>query len=324
VINQSYKNKEILLINDGSTDNSGEICDDLSKEFDFINVIHKKNSGVSDSRNIGINVSCGDYIMFLDADDYWTNNFLEDLSLIIENNEYPDFVFSNSEYRLYSKKLNLHTHGFLHEKFNNKYGKETLKYILNVKNEYLFSIWRGIYKSSVIKREQIKFESGVSIGEDADWLFRFILKSQSSLLYETPFYVYRVGRENSAMNNKSKQGLLSFLYIVDKWINIYLESPNEVKKIICNKLSNNYVEFLKYINNYEKSFVEKITKQINKTHLFDYVSSDYGKRIKLKKQKRGLNFVLITLNIKWKIKNKLESFLFKLGIKKHVKKLLNK
>ena len=73
VINQTYKNIEIILVEDGSPDNSSEICDRYAKLYKRVTVIHKNNGGLSDARNCGIKASTGDYITFLDGDDFWSN-----------------------------------------------------------------------------------------------------------------------------------------------------------------------------------------------------------------------------------------------------------
>ena len=70
IINQTYKNLEIILVNDGSTDNSGQLCDELAKKDDRIRVIHKKNGGLSDARNVGIDEAEAELIGFIDSDDY--------------------------------------------------------------------------------------------------------------------------------------------------------------------------------------------------------------------------------------------------------------
>ena len=78
VINQTYKNIEIILVDDGSPDNCPQMCDELAEMDDRIKVIHKMNGGLSDARNAGMKVVTGDYFVFLDSDDYWTDlNFFE-------------------------------------------------------------------------------------------------------------------------------------------------------------------------------------------------------------------------------------------------------
>ena len=79
IIKQTYEELEIILINDGSSDNSGIICDDFSKKDNRIKVIHKENGGLSDARNVGIDIATGELITFIDSDDYISKNMLEKL-----------------------------------------------------------------------------------------------------------------------------------------------------------------------------------------------------------------------------------------------------
>ena len=81
VIHQTYVDVEIILIDDGSVDASGEICDELEKRFSFVHVLHKKNEGVSIARNAGLELATGDYVLFLDADDVILEGALEKLVL---------------------------------------------------------------------------------------------------------------------------------------------------------------------------------------------------------------------------------------------------
>ena len=86
VFNQTYKNLEIILVDDGSTDNSGIMCDEYAKERDNITVIHQENQGLSDARNNGVKVSTGDYICFVDSDDIITSDYAEVLSKTLMGN----------------------------------------------------------------------------------------------------------------------------------------------------------------------------------------------------------------------------------------------
>lgn len=87
VINQTYKNLEIILIDDGSLDDSGKLCDNWKEKDDRIKVIHKRNTGLSDTRNVGIEKSTGNYIYFIDSDDYIDLDTIENLYInMIENN----------------------------------------------------------------------------------------------------------------------------------------------------------------------------------------------------------------------------------------------
>ena len=88
LISQTYKNLEIILVDDGSPDNSGKIADEYAQKDQRIQVIHKKNGGLSDARNAGMDVATGDYICFIDSDDWWINNtVLEHINKKLFNHE---------------------------------------------------------------------------------------------------------------------------------------------------------------------------------------------------------------------------------------------
>ncbi|MDQ1143763.1 glycosyltransferase involved in cell wall biosynthesis [Bacillus sp. SORGH_AS 510] len=87
IINQSYKNLEIILVDDGSPDRSGEICDEYAAKDKRIKVIHQKNSGVSSARNAGINAATGDYVCFADGDDYLMPDYVEYLMDLAVRND---------------------------------------------------------------------------------------------------------------------------------------------------------------------------------------------------------------------------------------------
>jgi len=88
--NQTFRNIEILLIDDGSSDSSGIICDDFAQKDERIKVIHKENGGLSDARNVGIMSATGDYVLFVDADDFIDNDLCRQLSAI--TNMEPDVL----------------------------------------------------------------------------------------------------------------------------------------------------------------------------------------------------------------------------------------
>ena len=86
VVNQTYKNLEIILVDDGSPDNCPKMCDDWAKKDKRIKVIHKENGGLSDARNKGIDIAKGEFITFIDSDDYVENNYVEFLYNLVREN----------------------------------------------------------------------------------------------------------------------------------------------------------------------------------------------------------------------------------------------
>ena len=87
IINQTYKNLEIILVDDGSTDNSGRICDEYAKKDDRIIVFHKENGGLSDARNCGIDAATGDWVQFVDSDDYIHQTMVEKMYSSCKRNQ---------------------------------------------------------------------------------------------------------------------------------------------------------------------------------------------------------------------------------------------
>ena len=97
ILIQEWKNYDILLVDDGSTDSSPQICDDYAKVYDFISVIHKKNGGISEARNTGISHAKGDYVYFPDSDDWLEPQTFKELAEVLESQEF-DIVSFNREF----------------------------------------------------------------------------------------------------------------------------------------------------------------------------------------------------------------------------------
>ena len=170
LLNQTYKNIEIIVINDGSTDNTLEII----KKYD-VKVIDEENSGgASVPRNVGIKHSTGDYITFVDADDYVDKNYIEDMVKLIETKNY-DIIETPLlfEANLKDKSL-LYTEYKLEKKesfdFKNEYFNNELRYVIGV-----------FYKREVI--QDIYFDERVRCYEDNMFNLRVKLRSKSYLLY---------------------------------------------------------------------------------------------------------------------------------------------
>ena len=166
VIAQTYSNIEIILVDDESPDNCPEICEQYARRDDRIVVIHKKNGGLSDARNAGIEKASGDYIFFLDSDDYVEINLIERLILEAQNNEsdvvicgyYADSVDSN-ETLLSSKN---------YKGINGVYNKKNFQKIPLDSNTVglLGYAWNKLYKIQTINSKSHRFIKGLSLIED--------------------------------------------------------------------------------------------------------------------------------------------------------------
>ncbi|WP_206425633.1 glycosyltransferase family 2 protein [Romboutsia sp. Marseille-P6047] len=168
VINQSLKDIEIILVNDGSPDNCPKICDEYANKDSRIKVIHKSNGGLSSARNAGMKIATGDYIGFVDSDDYIEINMYEQMyKVAYENN--VDFVMSDY-YKVYndSKKevtLDIDSSLYLKEDIYNKiYPSLIMKE--NIDYGPLLAVWHCLYKTSFIKENDLYFDEQVKYSED--------------------------------------------------------------------------------------------------------------------------------------------------------------
>ncbi len=186
VINQTYKNIEIILVDDGSTDNSGRICDEYAKNDKRINVIHKKNGGLSSARNTGLDVASGDYIMFLDSDDLFLPSSCELMLKEIED-KIADYVIGNYQ--------NCTEEGELWDfpVFDiNKY-KEFKLDIKDYKNSFFImnsSACNKIFRTSFLKKLNMRFVEGVP-AEDAIFTTHCFIKSKNVYYIPDVMYLYR-------------------------------------------------------------------------------------------------------------------------------------
>ena len=248
LVSQTYENIEIILVDDGSPDNSGKICDEWANKDERIKVIHKKNSGVSATRNIGISESTGKYLIFVDSDDWLEQNAIELLynkivtenvdmvsgSYFINTDETEKTIATNSLYKM-NKKFLLNTKEF---------EEKILKSFLNGKIPgYL---WLFIIKKDLINSDK-PFKENISLAEDLVFLIDIFTRAQSMYFYDISHYHYYInsnGLTRSSTyyrkNIKNMPLLTKHLQeiILDKWNDVQLI---EIRKAASAKMIMSYV-----------------------------------------------------------------------------------
>jgi glycosyltransferase involved in cell wall biosynthesis len=217
VINQTYKDIEIILVDDGSTDKSGSICDEYSRKDKRIKVFHTLNNGPSHARNIGIDNATGEYIVFQDSDDYIELNMIEDMIYEAYKND-SDLVISGHKIFFEEKSKKPIIVCFDKTIYKNR------KDFLNVFRKYFqtMSIWGRLYKSYIIKRNNISFIRNVSFGEDLIFNSIYYGKINKVSVLEKIHYAYRF-LENSLVH-KYREDIVTSIY------SFY----NEIKKLLIN------------------------------------------------------------------------------------------
>lgn len=190
IFEQTFKDFELILINDGSTDGSGKICDDFKLKDDRIKVFHQENRGVSATRNLGIELSSGDYIGFIDADDEIENDMYE---ILIKNITVSDSDISACRMRvIFPNKIVIPDTSSSVKVYDNEQALRS-----NLLGEFDRSANNKIYKSSVIR--DIKFSG--SIYEDILFTCKAFLLAKQTVFQDTIKYNYIV-RDNSVSISK--------------------------------------------------------------------------------------------------------------------------
>ena len=191
-LNQTYKNVEIILIDDGSTDSSGAICDRFAAQDNRVKVRHIKNGGVSNARNTALEIASGAYISFLDSDDMMEPDMIKHLVDQLEKNS-----------------TNLSACGIIVEFSTGKAGVHKFPVTGVVNNEnmdnvlhnwfdiYMLAIWNKLFKASIIKENKITFKKEMTINEDGVFVVEYFMHVSSAFFGNSPLYHYIQGNPTS-------------------------------------------------------------------------------------------------------------------------------
>lgn len=219
ILNQTYKDVEVLLIDDGSTDDSSKICDQYAIEDARIRVVHKENGGTSDARNVGLTMAQGDYVTFMDNDDFWDDNCALERIVTIVKETSPDVVMhTNKVYWENTHKTTIPA-SFERKKVCGKSREEVVAALLKA-GVLTVTVWTKVVKISLIREHELYFEKGIR-NEDTDWIARLLLCAQSFEWYDKPFYVYRKGHETAQTSQSLKYNMLADLkHIIEKYTKI--------------------------------------------------------------------------------------------------------
>lgn len=205
IVNQTYNNIEIILVDDGSPDNCPRMCDEWVQKDNRIKVIHKENGGVSSARNAGLKAALGEWVWFVDSDDSAEIDALEKLIVYTEN---ADLVVFNS-------------------KINDFYIKDEC-FFDDYYFKYLFGFepWNKLYKLAIIKENNLQFDIEETIGEDLLFNITYYQFADKYRFTARKYYNYRI-REDSAMHSGNAERLEQQLRLYSKIFDIYKDKQEE-------------------------------------------------------------------------------------------------
>ena len=217
ILSQSIQNIELLLVDDGSQDNSAQICDEYSQKDTRVRVIHKENGGVSSARNLGIKEAKGEWITFVDADDYLDKRTIEVCAAHFAENDIVRFsmriIYSEDEKNTIVYSIS-------------EVDKE--EYIAQViSRKTLLGVWGGFYKKELFEKYDIIFDKTLISGEDWVVLFQLIQNAARIKIINNPLYQYIKYNETARTNNQNYPLFLSEIRAYGKIKHQIVDDGNE-------------------------------------------------------------------------------------------------
>jgi len=221
LINQSYKNVEIILVDDGSNDGSGKICDKYKNDDNRIVVIHKKNNGVSSARNCGIDAANGKFVCFVDGDDYVMSDYVEYLYNLINKN--------NAEISITTEMFG---------NFDNNQTKKVTEKIWNNENaceailcyKVPIGVYCKLFNREFLMKNKIRFFEDIFMGEGFNFNISAFQNADKVVAGNKKVYFYRRDNSTSATTKFSIKKCENSLYAMDKMKKNMILKSNRIEK----------------------------------------------------------------------------------------------
>lgn len=248
LVNQTYANIEIICVNDGSPDNSLQILEEYARKDERIKIINQQNQGVSVARNVGIDNATGDYILFVDADDWLDTKACEIISEVFkENFDLISFnvIYSDNRKNMFGFEKNAST-------INNR------------------EMWSNCYNKHLLNKYNIRFPEGIKIAEDFVFLSQVLIYTNNIKLIQDYLYYYFIDRRSaSSAKDVALQDINAFKFmimqdwfqrtecgkqakIIDSWIKLIVDTIIIKPNSASNKGLNKFIESIENLDNYSQ------------------------------------------------------------------------
>ena len=269
VMAQSYRNLQIILVDDGSTDRSGQICDKYEGIDSRIIVIHQENRGVSSARNVALELAAGTYIVFVDSDDFLPEHSIE---MRIKNIGFADMLVGNI--------CNISVEGHLQKKKmllddRNISSNELLWYLFNENIcGYQGFLVDKLFRLSIINKNQIRFDEHIKMNEDRIFIMKYLLCSGKVQFVSDNLYYYRQ-REDSVLGQAKDTLTASELTVLDSFEymkHLVQDRNNRLYAILCRRMFECTLHLMRKTTKKDYSIRRKLKKDMYK-NAFLYVSS---------------------------------------------------
>lgn len=212
---QDFQDFEIIVVNDGSTDKSKQICLEFAKQSAVVKYFEKENGGASSARNFGLLQSQGEYVIFVDGDDYFDDkNALQKIANKLVKK--PDLVlYGCKDLDEKNNRLVVSRNNYDIDAIEKASKTELLRYLVE-NNLFPGAAWLVCVNRLFLIQNNIAFKEGIK-AEDLDWLVNVFVKLENITALNEPFYIYRKNRIGSATHSFSVESVAGVLYLIDTW-----------------------------------------------------------------------------------------------------------
>ena len=248
VLTQSFENIEVILVDDGSPDNCPAICDEFANKDSRVRVIHKQNGGLSDARNYGIRAAQGEYLLFLDSDDYWGEaDALKTVFSRIGQYEEPADILMFQAQLIYPDGTIIPDRNGFPDHFNDMTREESLIYM--VENGLLIgSACSKVVKRSFLLENDLFFKVGIK-SEDVHWIFRVASAMPKYQYTDQYFYMYRKGRPGSITTTVSFVHLCQLADMLEEFSDEERYDNDTAKRCVLGLVAYQLTILMAYVSN---------------------------------------------------------------------------
>lgn len=270
LVNQTYYNIEIILVDDGSKDSSGLICDKYSEKYEIVKVFHIENSGVSYARNFGIKKSSGQWITFVDSDDVITQDYCD--SMISSANNNVDLVIGRTISFVGNDIKNTIDDGFKGDKINCFSTKEEKKELYKsvfidnrkfIKFPHISTCSAKLFRKRLLSDFNIQYDLNMYLYEDAFFNVQVINSANKIIIIDKAIYYYR-DNQNSSSNSFKENIIKQYDYAYKVFLDFFKEINLSIEEYIdyfkvknLNTIFTNYYKSNSYNSNFMKCILDK-------------------------------------------------------------------
>ena len=302
VLGQTYKNIEVILVDDGATDSCPQICDSYARNDERVKVIHKENGGLSDARNFGIDASTGDYIIFIDSDDYWDSDTAVEHIVDIIDKEHKDVVLFFFKYFYEDEqggRIVEYNKNFENITINGKSKAEQMTDIIKNHIYLSASVTKAIKRDLFIDND-LYFVKGV-LSEDIDWSARLMFYAKSFSLLNESFYIYRQ-RSTSISQNIARKNIIYIKNNIIKCIELADKFNALEHEIYLQYVAYQYITFLNVCCVCKDNVKEELKEMKEYSYLLNYNWNPKVKKVYTFKKILGFNLMMKVLKLYIKLK----------------------